>query len=47
MQLVQDAIIAATVLYSPGGEEAIRTAMHILLHEPYAKENLLSTMVIA
>ncbi|TDN38099.1 hypothetical protein A8B98_00425 [Hymenobacter sp. UV11] len=46
IQLVQDGIIEATMLYSPGGEEAIRTAMHILQHEPYAKENLLSTMVI-
>jgi signal transduction histidine kinase/DNA-binding response OmpR family regulator len=46
LQLVQDGIIAATMLYSPGGEEAIRTAMKILQHEPYAKENLLSTMVI-
>nr|GEZ44380.1 hypothetical protein [Tanacetum cinerariifolium] len=46
IQLVQDDVIKATLLYSPGGEEAIRTAMHILQHEPYAKENLLSTMVI-
>ena len=46
IQLVQDGILAATLLYSPGGEEAIRTAMRILQHQPYAKENLLSTMVI-
>ena len=46
IQLVQDGIINATLLYSPGGEEAIRMAMKILRKEPYEKENLLSTMVI-
>ncbi|WP_201983460.1 substrate-binding domain-containing protein [Hymenobacter rubidus] len=46
IQLVQDGIITATLLYSPGGEEAIRTAMRILTKQPFAKENILSTMVI-
>ncbi|MGI4737650.1 MAG: hybrid sensor histidine kinase/response regulator transcription factor [Janthinobacterium lividum] len=46
LDLVQDGIIAATLLYPPGGEEAIRTAMRILRHEAFKKENLLSTMVI-
>jgi signal transduction histidine kinase/DNA-binding response OmpR family regulator len=46
IQLVQDGILAATLLYSPGGEEAIRTALRILQHQPYNKENILSTMVI-
>ncbi|MCC3159147.1 substrate-binding domain-containing protein [Hymenobacter sp. 15J16-1T3B] len=46
IQLVQDGVITATLLYSPGGEEAIRTAMKILRRQPYAKENILSTMVI-
>ena len=46
INLVQDGVIAATLLYPPGGEEAIRTAMRILTHEPFKKENLLSTMVI-
>ncbi|UOR03709.1 substrate-binding domain-containing protein [Hymenobacter aerilatus] len=46
LQLVQDSILTATLLYSPGGEEAIRTAMKILRNEPYDKENMLSTMVI-
>ncbi|WP_277234997.1 substrate-binding domain-containing protein [Hymenobacter sp. YC55] len=46
IQLVQDGIINATLLYPPGGEEAIRTAMKILRKEPYEKENSLSTMVI-
>ncbi|QIX59740.1 substrate-binding domain-containing protein [Hymenobacter sp. BT18] len=46
IQLVQDGIINATLLYSPGGEEAIRMAMKILRKQPYEKENILSTMVI-
>ena len=46
IQLVQDGVITATLLYSPGGEEAVRTAMKILRRQPFAKENILSTMVI-
>ncbi|GGG33559.1 sensor histidine kinase [Hymenobacter glacieicola] len=46
IELVQDGIIKATLLYSPGGEEAIRTALRILRREPFNKENILSTMVI-
>ncbi|WP_426062075.1 hybrid sensor histidine kinase/response regulator transcription factor [Hymenobacter sp. B1770] len=46
IQMVQDKVMTATLLYSPGGEEAIRTAMKILLRQPFEKENILSTMVI-
>ncbi|OUJ72325.1 substrate-binding domain-containing protein [Hymenobacter crusticola] len=46
IQLVQDGILKATLLYSTGGEEAIRVAMKILRKQPYDKENTLSTMVI-
>ncbi len=46
IELVQNEVISATLLYSPGGEEAIRTAMKILRQQPYDKENILSTMVI-
>ena len=46
LQLVEDGALAATLLYPTGGEEAIRTALRILRHEPYEKENVLSTMVI-
>ena len=46
LQLVEDGVLNATMLYPTGGEEAIRTALHILRHEPFAKENLLETMVI-
>ena len=46
LQLVQDGILKATLLYSPGGEEAIRTAMKILRKQPFEKENILSSLVI-
>ncbi|QDA58950.1 substrate-binding domain-containing protein [Hymenobacter jejuensis] len=46
IQFVQDKILTATLLYPPGGEEAIRTAMRILRKQPFEKENILSTMVI-
>ncbi|TGD82569.1 substrate-binding domain-containing protein [Hymenobacter wooponensis] len=46
IQFVQDGVLSATMLYPPGGEEAIRTAIKILRHEAYDKENTLSTMVI-
>ncbi|HEX8424700.1 substrate-binding domain-containing protein [Hymenobacter sp.] len=46
LQLVEDGALNATLLYPTGGEEAIRTALRILRHEPYAKENVLGTMVV-
>ncbi|WP_143434993.1 hybrid sensor histidine kinase/response regulator transcription factor [Hymenobacter roseosalivarius] len=46
LQLVEDGALKATLLYPTGGEEAIRTALRILRHEPYVKENVLNTMVI-
>ncbi|MBH8570575.1 substrate-binding domain-containing protein [Microvirga sp. STS02] len=46
LQLVEDGVLNATMLYPTGGEEAIRTALHILRHESFAKENMLETMVI-
>ena len=46
LQLVEDGVLAATLLYPTGGEEAIRTALRILRHEPYVKDNVLGTMII-
>ena len=46
LQLVEDGALKATLLYPTGGEEAIRTALRILRHEPYEKENVLGTMII-
>jgi signal transduction histidine kinase/DNA-binding response OmpR family regulator/ABC-type xylose transport system substrate-binding protein len=46
MGMVENKIIAATVLYPTGGQEAIITALKILEHKPYTKENLLATSII-
>ena len=46
LQLVEDGVLKATLLYPTGGEEAIRTALRILRHEPYAKDNVLGTMIV-
>ena len=46
LQLVEAGILNATLLYPTGGEEAIRTAMRILRHQPYAKDNILGTMIV-
>jgi signal transduction histidine kinase/DNA-binding response OmpR family regulator len=46
LELVADGVLQATLLYSPGGEEAIRTALRILHHEPFTKDNILVTMVV-
>jgi signal transduction histidine kinase/DNA-binding response OmpR family regulator/ABC-type xylose transport system substrate-binding protein len=44
--LVQQRVLTASLLYSPAGEDAIRTAVHILRHQPFKRENILGTMVI-
>jgi signal transduction histidine kinase/AraC-like DNA-binding protein/CheY-like chemotaxis protein len=46
MGMVANNILAATVLYPTGGQEAIITAMKILENQPYNKENLLATSII-
>jgi signal transduction histidine kinase/DNA-binding NarL/FixJ family response regulator/ABC-type xylose transport system substrate-binding protein len=46
MGMVTDKILAATVLYPTGGQEAIITAMKILKHQPFQKENILATSII-
>ncbi|QKG56588.1 substrate-binding domain-containing protein [Hymenobacter sp. BRD128] len=46
LELVANGTLQATLLYSPGGEEAIRTALRILNHEPYIKDNILVTMIV-
>ncbi|OON70096.1 hypothetical protein B0919_04970 [Hymenobacter sp. CRA2] len=46
IDLVQRGVLDASVLYSPGGEEAIRTALKILKKQPYKRENTLGTLVI-
>ncbi|MCB2379234.1 substrate-binding domain-containing protein [Hymenobacter sp. BT635] len=46
LDLVQRGVLTASVLYSPGGEDAIRTALAILNKQPYKRENTLGTIVI-
>ncbi|AIZ65081.1 hypothetical protein PK28_07245 [Hymenobacter sp. DG25B] len=46
IDLVQRGVLDASVLYSPGGEEAIRTALKILNKQPFKRENTLGTIVI-
>jgi len=46
LDLVANKYIAATVLYPTGGKEAILTAVNILEHKPYKKENQLFTAIV-
>lgn len=46
MQLVDDKVLNATLLYPTGGEEAVQTAFKILNGESFQKENILQTLVI-
>jgi signal transduction histidine kinase/DNA-binding response OmpR family regulator/ABC-type xylose transport system substrate-binding protein len=46
IELVQRGMLKASLLYSPGGEDAIRTALNILHKKPFKRENILGTMVI-
>ncbi|WP_460622175.1 substrate-binding domain-containing protein [Hymenobacter tenuis] len=46
LDFVQRGILTASLLYSPGGEEAIRTALKILRRHPFQRENTLGTIVI-
>ena len=44
--LVQQRVLTASLLYPPAGEDAIRTAVKILTHQPFKREKILGTMVI-
>ncbi len=46
IQLVQDGILEATILYPTGGNEVIELALNILQHKKVAKNNILTTTVI-
>ncbi|WP_370477579.1 substrate-binding domain-containing protein [Tamlana flava] len=46
IQLVEEKVLLATILYPTGGDEAIRLAMKILNGEKVPKNNILSTTVI-
>ncbi len=46
LDLVQKGMLDATILYPTGGEEAIQTAVKILKHQPFKKENQLLTTIV-
>ena len=46
IDLVRRRMLTASLLYSPGGEDAIRLALNILHKQSYQRENELGTMVI-
>ncbi len=46
MGMVANKTLSATVVYPTGGQEAVITAMKILEHKPYNKENILATTII-
>ncbi|MCR5886901.1 substrate-binding domain-containing protein [Hymenobacter sp. J193] len=46
LDLVRRGLLDASILYAPGGEEAMRTALSILRRQPYRRENTLGTLVI-
>ncbi|MGI4865194.1 MAG: substrate-binding domain-containing protein [Janthinobacterium lividum] len=43
---IKNGVLSASVLYSAGGEDAIRTALQILHKQSYRRENILGTMII-
>ena len=46
LQMIDNKIITASVLYPTGGKEAIVTAFQILNKEPFSRENILQSLVI-
>lgn len=46
IQLVKEGVLEATILYPTGGNEALKLALKIINNEPFAKNNILNTIVI-
>ncbi|HVW97859.1 MAG TPA: substrate-binding domain-containing protein [Mucilaginibacter sp.] len=46
LQMVDDKILDASLVYPTGGKEAIVTALKILNREPFSRENILQSLVI-
>jgi ABC-type sugar transport system substrate-binding protein/DNA-binding response OmpR family regulator/nitrogen-specific signal transduction histidine kinase len=46
IELVKNGALAATILYPNGGNEAIKLAITIYNREPFAKNNILNTIVV-
>jgi signal transduction histidine kinase/DNA-binding response OmpR family regulator len=46
LEPVRTGVLTASILYATAGEDAIRTALHILHHQPFRRENILGTLVV-
>ncbi|MGD9931576.1 MAG: substrate-binding domain-containing protein [Mangrovibacterium sp.] len=46
IEMVEEGLLSATLIYPTGGKEAIEIASKILHGEPYEKENLLATTLV-
>jgi signal transduction histidine kinase/DNA-binding response OmpR family regulator len=46
LEPVRQRVLTASILYATAGEDAIRTALRILRHQPFRRENILGTLVV-
>jgi signal transduction histidine kinase/DNA-binding response OmpR family regulator len=46
LEPVRKGVLTASILYATAGEDAIRTALRILHHQPFRRENILGTLVV-
>ena len=46
LELVRQGVLEASMLYPTKGDEVIALAMKILRHEPFARDNYLSTSIV-
>ena len=46
LEPVRQGVLTASILYATAGEDAIRTALRILHHQPFRRENILGTLVV-
>lgn len=46
LQLIENKVIDASLVYPTGGKEAIATAFHILNNEPFVRQNTLQSLVV-
>ena len=46
LEPVRQGVLTASILYATAGEDAIRTALRILRHQPFRRENILGTLVV-
>ena len=46
LEPVRQGVLTASILYATAGEDAIRTALRILHHQPFRRETILGTLVV-